>query len=321
MAHASAAVPDCREFPVLQSLFACLPILGLVALGFGFGKVARPGVEGLSAINTAVMYLFFPALLFKVGADTDWRAVFEPGFLLAFGGAAMLAFALLLMVLRRLSPHDRSGAIVGALSASYANTAFLGLPLAGALLGQIGISAAMLASMILLLTVVAAALVLLPSQDGRAGLSTKLAGVTFRNPLVVSAVLGIGWSLLRLPMPVPLHDMLSLLGGAATPCALISVGAAMAGARIAGSLAVWMVVSGKMVLQPALTALAAHLCGLPPVWTSAAVLLSALPTGAVPTLLARSNGVDPMGPAQASAITTLLSVAATPVVFALFPPV
>jgi hypothetical protein len=28
--------------------------------------------------------------LFKVGADTDWRAVFEPGFLLAFGGAAML---------------------------------------------------------------------------------------------------------------------------------------------------------------------------------------------------------------------------------------
>ena len=305
---------------MLQSLFACLPILGLVALGFGFGKVARPGIEGLSAINTAVMYLFFPALLFKVGADTDWRAVFEPGFLLAFGGAALLAFALSLMLLRRLTPHDHSGAIVGALSASYANTAFLGLPLAGALLGSIGISAAMLASMILLLTVVAAALVLLPSQDGRAGLSTKLAGVTFRNPLVVSAVLGIGWSLLRLPMPVPLHDVLSLLGGAATPCALISVGAAMAGARIAGSLAVWLVVSGKMVLQPALAALAAHLCGLPPVWMSAAVLLSALPTGAVPTLLARSYGVDPMGPAQASAITTLLSVVATPVVFALFPP-
>jgi hypothetical protein len=106
--------------------------------------------------------------LFKVGADTDWRAVFEPGFLLAFGGAAMLTFALSLMVLRRLTPHDHSGAIV-ALSASYANTAFLGLA-GGGLAGAIGISAAMLASMILLLTVVAAALVLLPSQDGRAGL-------------------------------------------------------------------------------------------------------------------------------------------------------
>jgi hypothetical protein len=144
--------------------------------------------------------------------------------------------------------------------------------------------------------------------------------VTFRNPLVVSAVLGIGWSLLRLPMPVPLHDMLSLLGGAATPCALISVGRRWRGADrgIAGGLA------GGVRQDGAATG--ADRAGGAPLRIAAGVdqrggaaVRSA--DGAVPTLLARSYGVDPMGPAQASAITTLLSVVATPVVFALFPPV
>ena len=50
-----------------------------------------------------------------------------------------------------------------------------------------------------------------------------------KNPMIVSVVLGILWGSTGLSLPVPVNEFLTLLGAAATPCALFAIGASLAG--------------------------------------------------------------------------------------------
>ncbi len=113
-----------------------------------------------------------------------------------------------------------------------------------------------------------------------------------------------------------MRDTLALIGSAATPCALVTIGLTLADFPLAGTRAVWTVVAAKLVLQPLLTAVLLLPFGLPRLWSTAAILLAALPTGAVPALLARAYRLDSRLPAQASAFSTLLSMIVMPLLFA-----
>ena len=83
---------------------------------------------------------------------------------------------------------------------------------------------------------------------------------------------------------------MKLLGGAASPCALVALGLFMAEKRQSaerdiGSAA--LLVGLKLVMQPVVTwILATVVFGLSPLLTHAAVLLAALPTGTGPFMLA-----------------------------------
>lgn len=44
------------------------------------------------------------------------------------------------------------------------------------------------------------------------------------NPLVLLAIAGAGWSAFRVPLPEPVTVMLTTLGNATGPCALMAIG-------------------------------------------------------------------------------------------------
>lgn len=110
------------------------------------------------------------------------------------------------------------------------------------------------------------------------------------NPLLVAPALGAIIPLAGLNVPGPAENFLKLLGGAASPCALVALGLFLAAKRDAteqdiGSAA--LLVGFKLVLQPAVTWVMATLVfGLSPLLTHTAVLLAALPTGTGPFMLA-----------------------------------
>jgi predicted permease len=120
----------------------------------------------------------------------------------------------------------------------------------------------------------------------------KVSGALLRNPLVVAPLLGGLWAASGLILPVPLATLLKLLGAAAAPCALVSLGLFLAqpqpGGKVVG---VWPLVALKLIVQPLITGyLAFQVFELPTLWAYSALLLSALPTGTGPYMLAEFYG-------------------------------
>jgi predicted permease len=112
-------------------------------------------------------------------------------------------------------------------------------------------------------------------------------------------------------VPEPVEVVLKMLGGSASPCALIALGLFLAekreGAGDTGSTA--LLVALKLFLQPAIAwGIAALIFKLPPLLIHAAVLLAALPTGTGPFMLAEYYRREALITAKVILISTMLSV-------------
>jgi len=127
----------------------------------------------------------------------------------------------------------------------------------------------------------------LQSKKGLGGAIVQVVTALLKNPLVVAPLLGAAWAVGGMQMPAALDEFLRLLGAATVPCALVSLGLFLAQRQSGPSEGVWPLVALKLVLQPLVTWFIAFvLLDLPPFWAHAALLLSALPTGTGPFMLA-----------------------------------
>ncbi|HET6305778.1 MAG TPA: AEC family transporter [Rhodopila sp.] len=270
-----------------------MPIFALVFVGWLMRRLEVLGAQTTTELNRFVVYLALPALLFDIIAHARWSDVWQPGFMAAFGLSSILIFALTVAVRLRQPRHLADAAIDG-LNAGYANTGFIGIPLAFVALGQSAMAPALIATIITVCVVFGIAIVLieigLQGEARRGQLLIKVCRTLVRNPLLVGPALGALVPLAGLHIPAPLETSLKLMGGAASPCALVALGLFLGAKReaeapIAGATA--LLVGMKLFLQPVVAwALASVVFGLSPLLTHVAVLMAALPTGTGPFMLA-----------------------------------
>jgi len=211
-------------------------------------------------------------------------------------------------------------AAIEAQCAVIGNVGFLGLPMLVLLFGEAAIGPVMLV-LATDLVVFSSLIVMLINggRDGRLKLSTlRLMGLgLLRNPMIMSIVLGMTWSALSLPVPGPMNEFLTILGGAATPGALFAIGASLAGKSAERvQVAAWLSVS-KLVLHPAFVALAV-LVLFPLDRFSASVVIAAasLPVAGNVYMLAQHYGVAPHRASAAILFSTVASILTVPVVIA-----
>jgi len=275
----------------MHTVFAVvLPIFSLILVGYLCRKTNRLGEKAASEINRMVVWLCLPALLFKVTATATWVQIWQPGFVLAFGAGCLLVFfaTLAWRLSQRYSLVDAS---IDGLSAAYANTGYIGIPLCLLVFGQSGLEPALISSLVVVCVLFAIAVVCIEiglqeeKHVGRA-MWTVLRALA-KNPLVVSPLLGAGWAVGGLGLAEPVLHFLDMLATATTPCALISLGLFLAQKQQGRQSGAWPLVVIKLVGQPLLTGyLAFKVFHLPTLWAQAALLLSALPTGTGPFMLA-----------------------------------
>jgi predicted permease len=144
-----------------------------------------------------------------------------------------------------------------------------------------------------------------------------LAAGLIRNPMIVSVVLGIVWGATGLALPGPVNEFLTLLGAAATPCALFAIGASLAG-RSAERLevAAWLSFA-KLVLHPFAVAAACWLFGVGGYSAGVMVAAAALPVAGNVFILAQHYRVAPQRVSTAILLSTAASVVTVTVVIAL----
>ena len=301
-----------------------LPIFGLILAGYACRLRGVLGPAAASEINRFVVWLALPALLFDIMAHTSLQAIWQPGFVWTFLLAKGLLFGAVL-AWRLLAGTPVADASIDAVAASYPNTGYVGFPLLLLLFGKDSQAPTTIATIIVACVFFAAAIALieagLQAERHPRKLAAKVAGAVLRNPLVLAPLLGALCAAAGLHVPASAGTFLKLLGGAASPCALVGLGLFLANGRIArrqqaqapapshgrGTLAALVV--AKLAVQPLLTwMLATWVFALPAPSRHMAVLLAALPTGTGPFMLAEYYRRDGALISNVILVTTVGSV-------------
>lgn len=300
---------------MLSVFLILLPIFALIAAGWAARTCGVLGPHATGELNRFVVWLALPALLFDIVAKARWSEIWQPDFIAVFGLGAGIIFLATVLVRLRGDRHLADAAVDG-LNAGYANTGFIGFPLAATVLGPSALVPTLVATILTVCVLFAVALILIEigvqTERGPVRMAMKLARSLGTNPLLVAPLLGGIWLAFALPVPAPLDKFLTLLGGAASPCALVALGLFIAERRPgdappAGS--VGFLVLMKLVAQPLLTwGLAAFVFRLPPSLTATAVLMAALPTGTGPFMIAEFYGREAGITARVVLISTVASL-------------
>ncbi|MCJ2049285.1 AEC family transporter [Methylobacterium sp. J-070] len=296
-------------------LNAALPIFALILVGFLCGRFGVFTREATDTINRFAIYLALPALIFTTMARITPAEVGQVGFAAAFAAGIALTFALAFWLGRRRGGSIADASVEG-LDAGYSNVGFMGIPLCLLVFGQDGLPAAVIATLFTACVLFLTAIVLVEFDlrrdiDRRSTVHRLLLSLA-RNPLFLSPIAGLAFGLTGLPMPLPLDTAAKLLGGAASPCALVCIGLFLAQeSGVAGDWPLIMrLVVLKLLFQPAVTAfLTFAVFDVPPLWARAAVLLAALPIGSGPFTIAKLYGLQVGVTSGAILVSHVVSVA------------
>ncbi|SOE99396.1 hypothetical protein SAMN05446635_7410 [Burkholderia sp. OK233] len=278
---------------MLATLEILLPVFGLIFAGFACRRRGVLGPNSASELNRFVVWLALPALLFDTMAHATWQQLYQPGFVAAFSIGCLGAF-LPILAMRMIGGRHLADASVDAIAASYPNTGYIGFPLGMIAFGSASLTPTTIATILVACLLFALAIVLievgLQTERTPHKLGLKVLGSLARNPLIVSPILGVLLASTHVALPQSAETFLKLLSGAASPCALVSLGLFLAEKRPSetGARGISLLLTGvKLLGQPALTWwLAARVFGLPATLVEMAVVLAALPTGTGPFMLA-----------------------------------
>ncbi len=278
-------------------LEVALPVFGLILAGYFAGRRKILGQESSLALNRFVYFFSLPAVLFLSMARRPLTEVFNGPFIGAFLGAMLITYVLAWLIGMAVKRESQAVHSMQALTACFSNTGYMGIPLFIAAFGPDKLLPALIATIIMSAVMVGIAVVAIELVGKRqATLVHALADVgkaLVRNPLIVSSFAGLAWNLAGLPVPKPLGTFCELLGAAAGPGALFAIGLFLASRPLVADVREVAWVSGlKLIVQPAITwVLIAFVFPMDPFWTGAALLLAALPTGALTFVVAQQYDV------------------------------
>ncbi|PLZ01504.1 transporter [Burkholderia sp. WAC0059] len=278
---------------MLSTLEILLPVFALILAGFVCRRRGVLGPNAASELNRFVVWLALPALLFDTMAHATWLQLDQPAFIAVFSIACAGAFAFILAVRLARGLH-LADASIDAIAAAYPNTGYIGFPLCLILFGASSLTPTTIATIIVACVLFAIAIVLieigLQTERAPHRLGLKVLRSLSRNPLIVSPIAGVALAAAHVAVPASAETFLKLLSGAASPCALVSLGLFLAERRPAGDAvprSALLLTGTKLVVQPALAWwLAARVFVLPATLVDMTVVLAALPTGTGPFMLA-----------------------------------
>ena len=216
---------------MLDVLRVTFPFFALVLCGYWAARRQMLPFEAIPGLNGFVLFFALPCMLFRFGANTPIAQLLDAGafFMYLFCALVMVAFVVAISLNKRVGWNDAAfGALVGA----FPNTGFMGVPLLVALLGSAAAGPAIV-TIVIDMVITTSLCIALSRLDGAGqqgvGQAAKnaLLGVV-KNPMPWAILLGTVFSAFQIDLPGPVDKTVALLGDAASPVALFTIGAVLA---------------------------------------------------------------------------------------------
>ena len=260
-----------------------VPFFALILFGYVAARRRWVPPESVPAFNGFLLYFAVPALLFRFAAQTPFGEIVNIPYFLAWGAAGVAVVAIVAFSARRFFGVSMRDAAFFGLVGGVSNAGYLGVPLLVTLLGPRAAAPAILAIVADLLIVASAGLALAEMQGAtRRGWRDDVKDAVVRlvlNPFVIAMVLGATFSGLQVTLVTPFAEIVKLLADAAGPCALFAIGLSLVrpDAPIKSPVLA-LPVAAKLLLHPAIIAVAMLAIGADEFTRNAAILVAALPS-------------------------------------------
>ncbi len=276
-----------------------LPIFLVIFIGFIFGKKNNFSKESEGLINTYVLFVALPALLFLSVAQAQPQEMLQTNFIFATLLGIAIAY-LAGIIFARLNDVSNPKAAIIAMASCYGTTGYMGIPI---LLMAFGPQAAVPAAIATILHNIPAIMAVIITHDvyeqQKNSLLKTIANAfitTVKNPLTLSVIFGVIFSIFEIPLPHFIKRLAEFLSGAAGPTALFALGIGLSQISINKEMLsqkikwIFSIIGFKVILQPlatclALVLLAAHV--EVDIWFITAVIMAAQPIGAGVYVFAR----------------------------------
>lgn len=287
-----------------------VPVFVIIFLGLFAKRRGFFSADFISQANHLVYYIAIPALIFSAISKASLKThVNLPVILITLFSLLMLtAIAWGSARLFNLQGPSKGSFIH---CSFHGNLGYIGLAVAFYYLGSSGfVKAAIIAGFVMILQNTLAVIVL--QYHSRVDTSSRKSFTTLKktmtNPVILSALAGILFSLSNLSMPLILDRALDILKGMALPMALLIIGASLSFKKIRPQFLTVLASSFlKIILAPAIGFLLFRLFSVTPENYLPGLIILSSPSATLTYIMAKEMGGDPDFAVAAISVCTLLS--------------
>lgn len=267
---------------VFETVF---PVLAIVLVGFlSVSRKHLTQQEGDSIAKFAFSYVI-PVLLFIGTVNAKTPDNMQWAFLFSYYAALLFIYALAVFLGKFFFQFSATEQSVFSMGAAYSNATIMGIPVCFYALGEEAILPVLI--IISIHNLVLFTLGFIVAERSKFSMATFLHNVLgifkqlFTSPITCSLILGGLVNLGNIPLYPPLEEAITLMSRAAIPTALFALGATLNKYKIQGHIApALVIVCLKILFFPGLVwILAFKVFTISPLWSAAALLISAMPVG------------------------------------------
>lgn len=301
------------------------PVFFIIALGYVAAKRRAFGVEAQKSFSLYVFYFSMPCYLFLSMAHSQQTPMMSFDYVAAFASAMCVVAVVAGLYIHRFARRDFASTVLGMMSASYTNSAFIGIPIIVMAYGSI--APVVVVTLFQIIVATTAILTSLEIYQQRRYLSWRQLGeipkVVLFNPIIGASLLGMVFAMNGWVVPLSVESICHLLGGAGVPTALFALGLSLGGVQPVVTSAsrqhVYVLVALKIVLHPALAWLFGHyVFGLSGASLGALTIIAGMPTAMNNFTFAQRYDVFVQESSQAVFWSTALWLVTLPVLLFIF---
>ena len=299
-----------------------LSIFGLIGIGYAVARSSYLDEKVGDGLAEFVFNIAIPVLLFETLALADFHGASPWGLWLGYFGGVAVVWALSHRMIRSLFGRGARGGVVAGVSASFANTVMLGIPLVQSAFGEAGMVSILIIISINMPVMIFASVVANEWAMRADGLETekldrrellRRVGIGLvSNPIIIGIIVGALWRLMGWPVsgvPAKLVDSLSSVAG---PMALFASGMGLARYGISGNVRPALLITFlKLIVMPAIVLAIGLAVSLPPLAIAVATMTAAGPTGVNAFLIANRFGTGQALASNSMTISTAIAVVTT----------
>ncbi len=287
-----------------------IPIFVLIVLGWFAGKRGYLPASFLGPANRLVFYLAIPAMIFRALSKTDFHAEFDLQVVAGTLLALIIVFAVAWGVCAMLHlKRGQKGTFIH--TTFHGNLGYIGFAVVYYFLGAQGLArASIIASFVILVQNFLAGFVLqVHSSDVRShfqNLRTMI--LILGNPVIISAVAGILFSIFLIPVPLLIGRSLDILSSLALPLALLIIGGSISFSFMRSKMGyILLACVLKLIALPCTGLVIFKLCNLSSEDYLPGIILLASPTATVTYVMAKEMRGDPDFANATISLCTILS--------------
>ena len=271
-----------------------IPIFLVILTGFIFAKKMNFSKEAESLINSYVLNIALPALLFLAIAQSGIKELLNYKFLIMTLGGIFIAY-ILGILLAYIKKIDSPNSAIVAMSTSYGTTGYMGVPMVIIAFGTVATVPAAIATILhnipVIITVIITFAITTQDKEKKSIIDIVINAfsIIVKNPLVIAVSLGFVFVLFNIKLPEPMVRFSNFLGSAAGPTALFAIGISLSKLeiikqlKINNLLRILPIVFIKIIIQPFSTFVIGYYLfhmEVNDIYFKVALLMSALPVGA-----------------------------------------